>query len=96
MAGKVKFEMRIEELVQNEPDLGGLVEPLLIVRRVLREQTVILHRRQQETRGLPDGTKQVFFCRGFSKKACALLSRGWGHARAGCESDSGTHPSYWN
>jgi transposase len=45
MAGKVKFEMRIKELVQNEPDLGALVEPLLIVRRVLREQTVILHRR---------------------------------------------------
>src|SRR6187399_3390638 len=45
MAGKVKFEMRIKELVQNQPDLGVLVEPLLIVRRVLREQTVILHRR---------------------------------------------------
>src|SRR5213082_639840 len=45
MAGKVKFEMRIKELVENQPDLRALVEPLLIVRRVLREQTVILHRR---------------------------------------------------
>src|SRR5471030_2322004 len=45
MAGKVKFEARIKELVENLPDLAVLVEPLLIVRRVLREQIVILHRR---------------------------------------------------
>ena len=45
MSGKVKFEMRIKELVENQPDLVALVEPLLIVRRVLREQTVILHHR---------------------------------------------------
>src|SRR5436309_15188618 len=31
--GKVKFEMRIKELVENQPDLRALVEPLLIVRR---------------------------------------------------------------
>src|SRR5437667_1340322 len=37
MVGKVKFEARIRELVENLPDL--------IVRRVLREQIVILHRR---------------------------------------------------
>jgi transposase len=43
--GKVKFEARIKELVENLPDLAILVEPLLIVRRVVREQTVILHRR---------------------------------------------------
>jgi transposase len=43
--GKVKFEARIEELVENLPNLAALVEPLLIVRRVLREQIVILHRR---------------------------------------------------
>jgi transposase len=41
----VKFEARIKELVENFPDLAALVEPLLIVRRVLREQIVILHRR---------------------------------------------------
>src|SRR6202049_1515124 len=45
MVGKVKFEARIQELVENFPDLTVLVEPLLIVRRVLREQIVILHRR---------------------------------------------------
>ncbi len=41
----VKFEARIRELVENLPDLAVLVEPLLIVRRVLREQLGILHRR---------------------------------------------------
>src|ERR1700736_1312518 len=45
MVGKVKFEARIRELVDNQPDLAVLVEPMLIVRRVLREQIVILHRR---------------------------------------------------
>ena len=44
MVGKVKFEARIKELVE-KLDLAELVEPLLIVRRVLREQIVILHRR---------------------------------------------------
>ena len=37
--------MRIKELVENLPDLATLVEPLLIVRRVLREQIAVLHRR---------------------------------------------------
>ena len=41
----VKFEARIRELVENLPDLAVLVEPLLVVRRVLREQIGILHRR---------------------------------------------------
>ena len=45
MVGTVKFEARIKELVENLPDLIVLVEPLLIVRRALREQTDILHRR---------------------------------------------------
>ena len=31
--GKVKFEARVEELVESLPDLAGLVERLLIVRR---------------------------------------------------------------
>ena len=43
--GSVKFEPRIKEIVENLPNLAALVEPLLIVRRVLREQIVILHRR---------------------------------------------------
>ena len=41
----MKFEARIKELVENFPDLAVMVEPLLIVRRVLREQIGILHRR---------------------------------------------------
>jgi len=45
MVGKVKFEARIKELVEDLPDLVVLVEPLLIVRRVLREQLGVLHRR---------------------------------------------------
>jgi transposase len=45
MVGAAKFEARIKELVENLPDLTVLVEPLLIVRRVLREQIAILHRR---------------------------------------------------
>jgi transposase len=45
MVGTVKFEARIQELVENLPDLAVLVEPLLVVRRVLREQIGILHRR---------------------------------------------------
>src|SRR5437879_4101521 len=43
MVGKVRFETRIQELVENFPDLAGLVEPLLIVRRALREPSVSLH-----------------------------------------------------
>jgi transposase len=45
IVGKVKFEARIKELVENLPDLAELVEPLLIVRRAISEQTLILHRR---------------------------------------------------
>jgi transposase len=45
MVGTLKFEARIKELIENLPDLAVLVEPLLIVRRVLREQLGILHRR---------------------------------------------------
>jgi len=45
MVGAARFEARIKELVQNVPDLAALIEPLLVVRRVLREQLGILHRR---------------------------------------------------
>jgi transposase len=45
MVGTVKFEARIKELVEDLPDLAILIEPLLVVRRVLREQLGILHRR---------------------------------------------------
>ncbi len=45
MVRAVKFEARIKKLVENIPDLAILVEPLLIVRRTLREQFGIVHRR---------------------------------------------------
>ena len=35
VVGKVRFEARIKELIENLPDLAVLVEPLLVVRRVL-------------------------------------------------------------
>jgi hypothetical protein len=40
-----KFEARIKELLEDLPDLAVLVEPLLVVRRVLREQIGVQHRR---------------------------------------------------
>jgi transposase len=45
IVGRTKFEARIEELVEHVPDLAVLVEPLLVVRRVVREQIAVLHRR---------------------------------------------------
>jgi len=45
MVRTTKFEARIKQLVENLPDLILLVEPLLVVRRVLREQISVLHRR---------------------------------------------------
>jgi transposase len=45
MVVAARFEVRIRELVQGLPDLAVLVEPLLVVRRVLREQIAVLHRR---------------------------------------------------
>jgi transposase len=45
IVGTVKFEGRIRELVANLPDLAVLVEPLLVVRRVLCDQIAVLHRR---------------------------------------------------
>jgi transposase len=38
VVGTVKFAARIKELVANLSDLVVLVEPLLIVRRAIREQ----------------------------------------------------------
>src|SRR4029077_10810403 len=45
MVGAARFEARIRELVEGLPDLAALVEPLLVVRRVLRAQVAVLHRR---------------------------------------------------
>jgi hypothetical protein len=48
MVGTIKFEARIRELVADHPDLAAIVEPLLIARRVLREQLGVLHRQLLE------------------------------------------------
>ncbi len=45
MIGAAKFEARINELVENFPDVAVLVEPLLVIRRAFREQIDVLHRR---------------------------------------------------
>ncbi len=45
VVGAARFEARIRELVEGFPDLAILIEPLLVVRPVLREQLGILHRR---------------------------------------------------
>src|SRR5258708_22688881 len=45
VVGTVKFEARIKELIENLPDLAILVDPLLTVRRGLREQLRLLPRR---------------------------------------------------
>ena len=42
--GKVKFEMRIRELVEGHPDLALIAESMLRVRAVLRQQLDVLHR----------------------------------------------------
>jgi transposase len=44
MVGTVKFEARIRELVADHSDLVAIIEPLLIARKVLREQLGVLHR----------------------------------------------------
>jgi transposase len=41
IVGKMRFEARIKELVEHLPDLAVLVEPLLLVRRTLREQIIV-------------------------------------------------------
>ncbi len=45
MVGAARFEASIKELIEDVHDLAVLFEPLLVVRRVLREQLGILHRR---------------------------------------------------
>jgi transposase len=45
VVGTAKFEARIRELVAGHADLAAISEPLLIARRVLREQLGVLHRR---------------------------------------------------
>jgi len=71
VVGTVKFEARIRELLQGFPDLAELVEPLLIVRRTLRDQISILpslagHRSERRRVSPPD-------------------DRAWGRSRGGID-----------
>jgi transposase len=77
MVGTVKFEARIKELVENLPDLAALVEPLLIVRRVLREQLGILHRR------LLAIVRQDDVCRGARRRPGSGANLSRNHRRTG-------------
>src|ERR1700739_5037266 len=45
IVGSARFEARGKALLENFSDLAVLIEPLLVVRRVLREQIGVLHRR---------------------------------------------------
>jgi len=71
MVGNVKFEARIKELVESIPDLAELVEPLLIVRRALREQIVVLHRR------LLAIVRDDEVCRRLTRRTISRGSRWW-------------------
>jgi len=48
LLGAVKFEDRVRELLADYPDVAAIIEPLLIARRVLREQLGVLHRQLLE------------------------------------------------
>ncbi len=43
------YEARIRELVEDFPKLAAIVEPLLTVRRVMRQQFVVLHKMLLDT-----------------------------------------------
>src|ERR1700720_2337351 len=45
IVGVVGFEQRIHDLVEGVPELADIMEPLLAVRRVLREKFAKLHRK---------------------------------------------------
>ena len=77
---RTKFETRIRELVESLPDLAVLVEPLLIVRRVTREQLGILHHRLLLVRStkwswLKAWAMQIARHRGMKKAIVALARR---------------------
>ncbi len=65
IAGRTKFEARIAELVGEVPDLAALVEPLLVVRRVLqsgerdRPGHIALRRRDDAGHALPGGAEHA-------------------------------------
>src|SRR6202050_3511724 len=48
MVGEGRFAALIRELIEDDPDLAEIVEPVLIARRSLREQLRVLHRKLLE------------------------------------------------
>ena len=75
MVGATRFEARIKELIENFPDLAVLVEPLLVVRRVLREQLGILHRRLLAVACDDDVCRRLMTVPGVRPRCCVDLSR---------------------
>src|SRR5947208_14974301 len=73
--GTVKFEARVRELVENLPDLAVLVQPLLMVRRVLREQFAILHRRLLAVVRNDEGCRRLMTVPGVGPMVALDLSR---------------------
>src|SRR5580704_14924998 len=49
VVGRSRYEMRIRELVAGFPRLGAIAEPLLNVRRVMRQQFAVLHKMLLDT-----------------------------------------------
>ena len=49
VVGTIGYEARIRDLVETSPTLAVIVEPMLTVRRVIRQQLVVLHRRLLDT-----------------------------------------------
>ncbi len=49
VVGRSRYEMRIRELVVGFPRLAAIVEPLLAVRRVMRQQLAVLHKMLLDT-----------------------------------------------
>ena len=75
MVGTVKFEARIRELVADHPDLATIVEPLLIARRVLREQLGVLHRQLLEIVRHDEVCRRLMTTPGVGTSGRADLSR---------------------
>ena len=44
VVGGSRYEARVRELVEGFPRLAAIVEPLLSVRRVMRQQFAVLHK----------------------------------------------------
>src|SRR5674476_1241202 len=75
MVGTVKFEARIKELVANLPDLAVLVEPLLVVRRVLYEAAQVMLLRSAKWSWLKAWAMKMARHRGMKKAIVALARR---------------------